>query len=74
MEQTGLLDRESVFHYDGDDRLERLLTGICDSSGFSPSEEAQIESGLLLFLAELMEQFGKQIQTQDSGYEYVKRR
>ena len=41
MEQTGLLDREPVFHYDGDDRLERLLTGICNSSGFSPSEEAK---------------------------------
>ncbi|QAT49563.1 AraC family transcriptional regulator [Caproiciproducens sp. NJN-50] len=73
MEQTGLLDREPVFHYEGDDRLERLLTGICNSSGSSPSEEARMESGLLLFLAELMDRFGKPAQPQDNGYEYVKK-
>lgn len=32
-----------------------------------------MESDLLLFFAELMEKFGKQVQTQDSGYEYVKK-
>ncbi|WP_411678435.1 AraC family transcriptional regulator [Caproicibacter sp.] len=73
MDQTGLLDREPVFHYGGDDRLERLLTDICNSSGSSPSEEARMESGLLLFLAALMDRFGKPAQPQDNGYEYVKK-
>ena len=73
MEQTGLLNREPVFHYEKDDLFERLLTGICNSSGSIPSEEARMESGLLLFLAALMDEFGKPLQPQDNGYEYVKK-
>ena len=73
MEQTGLLDREPVFHYDGDNVLERLLTDICNVSGSSPSEEARMEAGLLQFLAALMERFGKPAEPRESGYEYVKK-
>lgn len=73
MEQTGLLDGEPFFHYDTDNRLERLLTDVCNASGSSPSEEARMESGLLLFLAALMDQFGKPVQPRESGYEYVKK-
>lgn len=73
MEQTGLLGREPVFHYDGDDRLENLLTNICNASGSSPSEEARMESGLLQFLAALMDQFGKPAQPRGNGYDYVKK-
>lgn len=73
MEQTGLLDGIPVFHYDGDNKFESLLTNICNSSGSSPSEEARMESGLLLFLAALMDQFGKPAQPQNNGYEYVKK-
>jgi AraC-like DNA-binding protein len=73
MDQTGLLNREPVFHYSEDNRLERLLTDICNASGSSPSEEARMEAGLLLFLAELIDQFGKNSPAQDLGYEYVKK-
>lgn len=73
MEQTGLLGREPVFHYERDNLLERLLTDICNVSGSSPSEEARMEAGLLLFLAALMERFGKPAEPRESGYEYVKK-
>ena len=73
MEQTGLLDREPVFHYEGDNLLERLLTDICNVSGSTPSEEARMEAGLLLFLAALMERFGKPAEPRESGYGYVKK-
>ena len=71
-EQTGLLGREPVFHCE-DDNLAKLLTDICNASGSSPSEEARMESGLLLFLAALMDRFGGKGEPHKSGYEYVKK-
>jgi AraC-like DNA-binding protein len=73
MEQTGLLTGDPVFHYDRDSRLRDLLVGICNSSGFSPPEEARMESGLLLFLAALMEQFGNSAEPRNNGYDYVQK-
>jgi len=73
MSQTGLLDSDPVFHYDKDNLFEELLMKICNSSGSSPSEDARMESGLLLFLATLMDQFGIPATRHTSGYEYVQK-
>lgn len=73
MEQTGLLEREPVFHYDRDSSFQDLLLDICNDSGSSPSEEARMESGLLRFLAALMEQFGKSAEPHRNGFEYVQK-
>lgn len=73
MSQTGLLQTGPVFHYEKDSRFQELLMNICNSSGSSPGAEAKMESGLLLFLAELMEQFGTQAAEHTSGYEYVQK-
>lgn len=73
MEQTGLLEREPVFHYDRDSTFQNLLLDICNASGSSPSEETRMESGLLRFLAALMEQFGKSAEPRRNGFEYVQK-
>ena len=73
MNQTGLLSSGPVFHYDKDNRLQTLLMNICNVSGSSPSEEARMESGLLQFLAELMDLFGSHSSPRLSGFEYVQK-
>lgn len=73
MAQTGLMDCLPVFHYDKDRRLEELLLNICDHSGSSPSAEARMEAGLLLFLAEMIDEFGKTDTQHNSGFEYVQK-
>ncbi len=73
MLQTGLLNAEPVFHYDKDAMLESLLTNICGSSDSSPGAEARMESGLLLFLAALMDLFGTRVQPDEGGFEYVQK-
>lgn len=73
MGQTGLLDSNPVFHYNEDSRFQELLLDICNASGSSPSEEAKMESGLLQFLAALMERFGTSAAQHTNGYEYVQK-
>ena len=73
MGQTGLLDRSPVFHYDEDRLFEELLMQICNASGSGPSDEAKMESGLLLFLAALMDKFGVPSAQHTNGYEYVQK-
>lgn len=73
MYQTGLLSNGPVFHCHEDNRFQELLINICNISGSSPSEEAQMESGLLLFLAALMEKFGTSAAQHTNGYEYVQK-
>jgi AraC-like DNA-binding protein len=73
MGQTGLLDSSPVFHYGDENHFEQLMMKVCDASGSSPSEEARMESGLLLFLAELMEKFGTPSARHPNGYEYVQK-
>lgn len=73
MQQTGLLDSSPVFHYEDDKLFEELLMKICSSSGSSPSQDARMESGLLLFLAALMDKFGTPMTRHTSGYEYVQK-
>ncbi len=73
MSQTGLLTLGPVFHYGEDSRLQELLMNICGASGSGPSAEAKMESGLLLFLAELMEHYGVPAAEHTSGYEYVQK-
>ncbi len=73
MEQTGLLNREPVFHYGQNSRLQDLMMGICNVSGSGPSNEARMESGLLLFLAALMDRYGKPAAPRGNGYEYVRK-
>lgn len=72
MGQTGLLEREPVFHY-GDRKPENLLMGICNAPGSGPGREARMESALLLFLAALMDRFGKPAEPRGNGYEYVQK-
>lgn len=72
MEQTGLLGREPVFHC-GDRKLEKLLADICDLTGSDPGSETRMESALLMFLAELMDRFGKPAVPRGNGYEYVQK-
>lgn len=72
MEQTGLLEREPVFHYE-DKELEELLMNICNLTGSDPGSEARMESGLLTFLAALMDCFGKPATPHSNGYEYVQK-
>ena len=73
MGQTGLLDRSPVFHYDDDALFEELLTKVCNASGSKPSDEARMESGLLIFLAALMDQFGSPPEQRPGGFEYVQK-
>lgn len=73
MGQTGLLNEGPVFHFDRDDRLQSLLMKICNTSGSGPSAEARMESGLLLFLSELMDLFGEPEALHPSGFEYVQK-
>lgn len=72
MEQTGLLNRPPVFHYDKDSRLKEQLSDICGCSGYGPAEEALMEAGLLKFLSLLMGQFGVSSQPHEIGYNYVR--
>ncbi len=72
MEQTGLLSGEPVFHSAGP-ALRRRMMDICDVSGSKPSDEARMEGKLMLFLAALMDRFGKQAAPCGNGYEYVQK-
>lgn len=72
MSQTGLLNTP-VFHYDKDQLLFNLMENIRKSSGSSPSEEARMVSGLLKFLAALMDIFGNQDAQHATGFEYVQK-
>lgn len=73
MEQTGLLEHSPVFHYEDDRLFQDLLFNICNCSGSGPAEEARMESGLLMFLASLMEHFGKPAAPHENGYDYVQK-
>ena len=72
MEQTGLLGREPVFHSAGAALRDKMMD-ICNASGSSPSDEARMEGKLLLFLAELMDRFGRPAAPFGNGYEYVQK-
>ena len=72
MEQTGLLGRAPVFH-SGDKKLETLLQNICNLTCSGPGNEARMESALLMFLAELMDRFGRSPQPHANGYDYVQK-
>lgn len=73
VEQTGLSYENPVFHFSGTalpDRLEQ----ICHLSCATHSNEARVEAGLLLFLADLMDAFGTSSAAHHaSGYEYVQK-
>lgn len=73
VEQTGLSYENPVFHFSGSalpDRLEK----ICHLSCTTHSNEARVEAGLLLFLADLMDAFGSSSSAHHaSGYEYVQK-
>ena len=73
VEQTGLSYENPVFHFSGTalpDRLEQ----ICHLSCATHSNEARVEAGLLLFLADLMDAFGSSSAAHHaSGYEYVQK-
>lgn len=73
VEQTGLSYENPVFHFSGSalpDRLEK----ICHLSCATHSNEARVEAGLLLFLADLMDAFGSSSSAHHaSGYEYVQK-
>ena len=73
VEQTGLSYENPVFHFSGTalpDRLEQ----ICHLSCATHSNEARVEAGLLLFLADLMDAFGASSAAHHaSGYEYVQK-
>lgn len=73
MEQTGLLQNGPVFHSRQAALLQKLLVGICNTSGTGYSQEARMESGLLMFLAALMEEFGVLPVLRRDGYEYVQK-
>lgn len=72
MTQTGLMDMPPVFHHEGTE-LQRLITNICNASGPSPSDEARMQGGLMIFLAALMDLFGSNALQHPSGYEYVQK-
>lgn len=73
LRQTGLLDMEPAFHCPQDNRFHMLLADIIAVSGNSRSAEARMESGLLRFLAELMDTFGSHVTNRDSSYSYVQK-
>lgn len=73
LRQTGLLDMEPAFHCPSDNRFHLLLADIIAVSGSSRSAEARMESGLLRFLAELMDTFGTHMASSDSSYGYVQK-
>lgn len=72
MEQTGLLEREPVFHTN-DPELQQLVMNICNQTGTGSGREARTEAGLLTFLAALMDHFGKPAEPCDNSYEYVQK-
>lgn len=73
MAQTGLLESAPVFHYGGNRGLEQSLMNICGGYGGNPGAETRMEAGLLLFLAELMELYGKPAAQHTGGFEYVQK-
>lgn len=73
LRQTGLLDMEPVFHCPPENRFHMLLADIIAVSGSSCSAEARMESGLLRFLAELMDTFGTHVPSSDNSYSYVQK-
>jgi AraC-like DNA-binding protein len=73
LRQTGLLNMEPAFHCPPKNCFHALLSDIMEVSGTSSSSEARMESGLLRFLAELMDVFGMNTPQSDSGYSYVQK-
>ena len=71
--ETGLSEKNPLFHYDKDRTLEQLLKGIYQAKGPEPWDDAQMTAALLLFLSALMKQFGKRDSLRKNGYEYVKK-
>ena len=73
VELTGLSYENPIFHFTGTalpDRLEK----ICHLSCATHSNEARVQAGLLLFLADLMDAFGSSSSSHHaSGYEYVQK-
>ena len=73
VELTGLSYENPIFHFTGTalpDRLEQ----ICHLSCATHSNEARVQAGLLLFLADLMDSFGSSSSSHHaSGYEYVQK-
>lgn len=73
MRQTGLLHMEPVFRLPPGNRCHETLSYIIRVSGNAPSAEARMESGLLAFLAELMDAFGANVPQGRGGYRYVQK-
>ena len=73
LRQTGLLEMEPVFRCPPDNRFHAMLSDIIAVSGTSASAEARMESGLLRFLAELMDTFGMHAPHSDNSYAYVQK-
>lgn len=71
--QTGLSEENPVFHYENVEVLKGLLIDIYNSTGSRYCDEAYMLSGLLKFLAVLMETFGENTPLHQNGYEYVKK-
>lgn len=73
LRQTGLLDRPPVFTCPPGNHFHELLSDIMAVSGNSAAAEARMESGLLQFLAALMDSFGTTGKRSDTGFHYVKK-
>lgn len=73
LRQTGLLDREPAFTCPAENNFHELLSKIIAVSGSSAAAEARMESGLLQFLAALMDSFGAAVPRSDTGYSYVQK-
>ena len=73
VELTGLSYENPIFHFTGTalpDRLEQIRHLSCATHG----NEARVQAGLLLFLADLMDSFGSSSSFHHaSGYEYVQK-
>ena len=73
VELTGLSYENPIFHFTGTalpDRLEQICHLSCATHG----NEARVQAGLLLFLADLMDSFGSSSSFHHaSGYEYVQK-
>ncbi len=72
MDLTGLLDGEPVFHM-SDKGPENILIDLCNRPVSTPADNVRMEAGLLEFLAELMDHFGKHAAPLGNGYEYVQK-
>ncbi len=73
LHQTGLLNREPVFSCPAQNQYQELLSQIIAVSGTTAAAEARMESGLLQFLAALMDNFGEAAPQSDTGYSYVQK-